>query len=123
MPAWAVTGAVLAGLGWLAGLAGGATSLAAGWVALSARATRASVMALLASLALLAVAAAIGGYGSTVLFAGEDEGARFLLSQVLRLVVATYALSTLLAIGAADILAGSWLRPQQNDRPLDPGGR
>ena len=41
VPAWAVTGAVLAGLGWLAGLAGGATSLAAGWVALSARATRA----------------------------------------------------------------------------------
>ena len=64
----------------------------------------------------------MAGYGATVCFAGEDEGARFLLPQVLRLVVATYALSTLLAIGVSDLLAGSWLRLRRDHPPEDRGG-
>ena len=66
---------------------------------------KAMILLSIAALVLLAGAAGIVGYGAA---GGGDEGARFHLVKILRLLVTTYTLAAVLAIGLAEVLAGHW---------------
>jgi len=121
LPGWAIMTMIALTLGWMAGLAGGLVSLGAARGSLSRTANKACIIILLASIGLLAVAAVIAGFGLTELFSAE-EGAKFLLVQMLRLVVATYSLNALLAIGVSDIVASRWAFCQETETLLQPNG-
>ena len=113
MPPWAIFAMVFSVLGWLPMLACGILALLG---AAAGGKFKALVTLSVAAPMLLAGAAGIAGYG---LAGGGGEGAtRFHLVQVLRLLVTTYTLTAVLAIGLTEALARHWPpKPPAEDVP------
>ncbi len=100
---WIILAVVVAGLGWLVVLAGGVMGLIVGLSRLARPgASKAAVVLSIVGLAVLALVAIIAGFiGAT----GSGFGDRFVLVQVLRLVVVAYTLGALAAAGLSEVLA------------------